>query len=64
VFLEPNLAARSTTLDEVAREEGLRVCAIYGDTLDGDITSYAQMMRFNAESLHDCLTTDKQGRTQ
>ncbi|MEH1098359.1 anchored repeat ABC transporter, substrate-binding protein [Micromonospora sp. CPCC 205561] len=64
VFLEPGLAARSTTLTEVAREEGLRVCPIYGDTLDGDITSYAQMMRFNAESLHKCLTTDKQGRNQ
>ncbi|WP_416905607.1 anchored repeat ABC transporter, substrate-binding protein [Micromonospora echinospora] len=58
VFLEPNLAARSTTLTEVAREEGLRVCAIYGDTFDRDVTTYTQMMRFNADSLHDCLTTD------
>ncbi|MEN3614877.1 anchored repeat ABC transporter, substrate-binding protein [Plantactinospora sp. ZYX-F-223] len=57
VFLEPNLAARSTTLTEVAREEGLRICRIYGDTLDDGVTTYAQMMRFNAESLHDCLTT-------
>jgi anchored repeat ABC transporter substrate-binding protein len=64
VFLEPNLAARSTVLTEVAREEGLRVCAIYGDTFDRDITTYAQMMRFNATSLHDCLATDKQGRTR
>ncbi|MGC5311506.1 anchored repeat ABC transporter, substrate-binding protein [Micromonospora zamorensis] len=59
VFLEPNLAARSTTLTEVAREEGLRVCPIYGDTFDRDVTNYADMMRFNAESLRDCLTTDK-----
>ncbi|WP_027661252.1 anchored repeat ABC transporter, substrate-binding protein [Salinispora fenicalii] len=64
VFLEPNLAARSTTLNEVAREEGLRVCAIYGDTFDRDITNYVQMMRFNAESLRDCLTTTNQGRPQ
>ncbi|MFY1674573.1 anchored repeat ABC transporter, substrate-binding protein [Plantactinospora sp. WMMB334] len=55
VFLEPNLAARSTTLTEVAREEGLRICRIYGDTFDDDVTTYLQMMRFNAESLHDCL---------
>ncbi|MGI5215286.1 anchored repeat ABC transporter, substrate-binding protein [Plantactinospora sp. CA-290183] len=56
VFLEPNLAARSTTLTEVAREEGLRICRIYGDTFDDKVTDYVEMMRFNAESLHDCLT--------
>ncbi|QGN50955.1 anchored repeat ABC transporter, substrate-binding protein [Micromonospora sp. WMMC415] len=59
VFLEPNLAARSATLTEVAREEDLRVCPIYGDAFDRDVTTYAEMMRFNAESLRDCLTTEK-----
>ncbi|WP_240956164.1 anchored repeat ABC transporter, substrate-binding protein [Micromonospora sp. HNM0581] len=59
VFLEPNLAARSTTLTEVAREEDLRMCPIYGDAFDRDVTTYAEMMRFNAESLRDCLTTEK-----
>ncbi|WP_431879532.1 anchored repeat ABC transporter, substrate-binding protein [Micromonospora marina] len=58
VFLEPDLAARSATLTEVAREEGLRVCPIYGDAFDRDVTTYVQMMRFNAESLRDCLTKD------
>ncbi|MCX4471372.1 anchored repeat ABC transporter, substrate-binding protein [Micromonospora sp. NBC_01655] len=58
VFLEPNLAARATTLTEVAREEGLRVCPIYGDTFDRDVTTYTQMMRFNADSLHECLSTE------
>ncbi|MFJ8580977.1 anchored repeat ABC transporter, substrate-binding protein [Micromonospora sp. NPDC093277] len=57
VFLEPNLAARSATLSEVAREERLRVCPIYGDTFDEHVTTYVDMMRFNAESLHDCLAT-------
>ncbi|WP_235925927.1 anchored repeat ABC transporter, substrate-binding protein [Actinokineospora pegani] len=55
VFLEPNLAARSSTLTEVAREQGVRVCPIYGDTLDGAVASYVQMMRFNADSLRECL---------
>ncbi|WBB71159.1 anchored repeat ABC transporter, substrate-binding protein [Micromonospora sp. WMMD812] len=59
VFLEPNLAARATTLTEVAREKGLRVCPIYGDTFDRDVTNYLDMMRLNAESLRDCLTTAK-----
>jgi len=56
VFLEPNLAARSSTLTEVADEQGIRVCPIYGDTFDATVTTYAQMMRFNADSLLDCLS--------
>ncbi|MFG3689311.1 anchored repeat ABC transporter, substrate-binding protein [Micromonospora sp. NPDC047740] len=64
VFLEPNLAARSTTLSEVAREERLRVCSIYGDTFDGNVTNYVDMMRFNAQSLRDCLTRADRGRTK
>ncbi|TDC30055.1 anchored repeat ABC transporter, substrate-binding protein, partial [Micromonospora sp. 15K316] len=63
VFLEPNLAARSSTLTQVAGEERLRICAIYGDTFDDEVTSYAAMMRFNAESLRDCLTRPQRGRT-
>jgi anchored repeat ABC transporter substrate-binding protein len=55
VFLEPNLAARSSTLNEVAQELGVRVCPIYGDTLDDDITTYVRMMRFNADALLECL---------
>ncbi|MDW5329560.1 anchored repeat ABC transporter, substrate-binding protein [Plantactinospora sp. KLBMP9567] len=64
VFLEPNLAARSTTLTEVASEQGLRICEIYGDSFGGDVRSYVQMMRFNAESLRDCLTRPNNGRRQ
>ncbi|MEH0970758.1 anchored repeat ABC transporter, substrate-binding protein [Micromonospora sp. CPCC 205546] len=64
VFLEPNLAARASTLTEVAREEGIRVCPIYGDTFDHDVTTYLDMMRFNAESLRDCLTGAEHGRNQ
>jgi len=56
VFLEPNLAARSSTLSSVADEQGVAICPIYGDTFGPDVHSYVQMMRFNARSLHDCLT--------
>lgn len=55
VFLEPNLAARSSTLAEVAREQGVDVCPIYGDALDETATTYAEMMRANADSLVRCL---------
>ncbi|MFW6774251.1 anchored repeat ABC transporter, substrate-binding protein [Nocardioides sp. CPCC 205120] len=55
VFLEPNLAARSSTLSELAAETGVRVCAIYGDTFDDRVTSYVELVRFNADSLRECL---------
>lgn len=57
VFLEPNLAARSSTLVEVAEEQGIDVCRIYGDAFDEHVTDYIEMMRANARSLHDCLGT-------
>lgn len=55
VFLEPGLATRSSTLTEVAEEQGVRICSIYGDTFDDTVTSYVQLMRFNADSLRECL---------
>lgn len=58
VFLEPNLAARSSTLVEVAREQGVRVCPIHGDVLDADTPTYVDMMRANARSLVACLSPE------
>lgn len=55
VFLEPNLAARSATLTEVAKEHGVSVCPIYGDAFDERVDTYIDMMRFNAASLKRCL---------
>ncbi|MFI8527244.1 anchored repeat ABC transporter, substrate-binding protein [Promicromonospora sukumoe] len=56
VFLEPNLAARSRVLTEVAKENDLLVCAIYSDAFDDRVTTYVDMMRANADSLRRCLT--------
>jgi anchored repeat ABC transporter substrate-binding protein len=56
VFVEPTLAARSSTLREVAGETGARLCPIYSDTLDDTVGTYEDMMRFNARSLRRCLS--------
>lgn len=56
VFLEPTLAARSSMLTEVAHDAGIEVCRIYGDTFDDEVTSYVELMRFNATSLRRCLS--------
>ncbi len=55
VFLEPGLATRSSTLTEVAAEQGIVVCPIYSDAFDATVTNYLEMMRFNAGSLLACL---------
>ncbi|MDR2374146.1 MAG: anchored repeat ABC transporter, substrate-binding protein [Bifidobacteriaceae bacterium] len=55
VFLEPNHIARANVLTELAAEQDVKVCLIYGDALDDRVTSYVEMMRFNADSLRDCL---------
>ena len=55
VFLEPNLARTRSTLKVVASEAGVKVCPLYGDTLDDQAPTYQAMMRFNANSLARCL---------
>ena len=55
VFLEPNLRSRSSVLQQVAEENDIQVCTIYGDTFDSHVTTYIDMMRFNADSLKKCL---------
>ena len=60
VFLEPELRARSSTLLEIAHEQNVEVCTIYGDSFDKNVRTYADMMLFNAHSIHDCLTGKKE----
>lgn len=55
VFLEPNLISRSSTLREIAGEQNVRVCEIYGDAFTREVNTYIEMMRFNAHSLVECL---------
>lgn len=56
VFLEPNLVSRSSTLIEVAGEQDIRVCTIFGDAFSPEVATYIDMMRFNANSLLECLS--------
>lgn len=55
VFVEPSLAARSTTLADVARAENVAICPIYGDAFDAHVRTYIDLIRANARSLADCL---------
>lgn len=55
VFTEPNLAQRASVLIQVARDQGVRVCSLYGDSFDDHARTYTAMMRHNADELKRCL---------
>jgi anchored repeat ABC transporter substrate-binding protein len=55
VFTEPNLARRASVLTQVARDQNVQVCMLYGDSFDRQVSTYADMMRHNADELVRCL---------
>ncbi|GAA1555820.1 hypothetical protein GCM10009804_10860 [Kribbella hippodromi] len=55
VFTEPNLAQRASVLIQVAHDQSVQVCSLYGDTFDEHARSYVAMMRHNADELQRCL---------
>jgi anchored repeat ABC transporter substrate-binding protein len=55
VFAEPNLAHRASVLTQIAHDQGVRVCKLYGDSFDRQAHSYPEMMRHNADELRTCL---------
>ncbi len=55
VFTEPNLAQRASVLIQVARDQKVQVCSLYGDAFDENTRSYVAMMRHNADELKRCL---------
>ncbi|PFG27261.1 anchored repeat ABC transporter, substrate-binding protein [Corynebacterium renale] len=55
VFIEPELAGRSTPLSEIARGAGVGICQIHGDTFTPHVNSYIELMDANAEELSRCL---------
>jgi anchored repeat ABC transporter substrate-binding protein len=55
VFTEPNLAQRASVLIQVAHDQGVQVCSLYGDSFDERARTYVAMMRHNAEELRRCL---------
>ena len=53
VFVEPQFGR--AVMEEVARESGVPVGTLYSDALDDKVTTYIEMMRFNAKSLAEHL---------
>ncbi|OKL54353.1 anchored repeat ABC transporter, substrate-binding protein [Bowdeniella nasicola] len=57
VFLEAGLIARSSTLAAVAKDAGVQVCPILSDTFTPEVSTYLDLMRYNAQQLKECLTS-------
>jgi anchored repeat ABC transporter substrate-binding protein len=55
VFMEPNLTTRASVLTQIAKDQDIRICKLYGDSFDEHARSYPAMMRHNAAELATCL---------
>ncbi len=55
VFTEPQIGADSRLLERIAADAGVQVCTLLSDTLRDNVTTYIDMMRFNADELLRCL---------
>lgn len=55
VFLEPTSRTRSSTLDQVAEDAGIKVCDILSDSFIKGHDTYVKLMRFNERSIRQCL---------
>lgn len=61
VFREPQIDAEGRILEQAANAAGVQVCTLYSDSLDDKVTSYIEMMRFNADEIARCLGGDSGG---
>jgi ABC-type Zn uptake system ZnuABC Zn-binding protein ZnuA len=55
VFTEPQISEESEILEQAADDAGVLVCRLYSDSLDDEVSTYIEMMRFNADELARCL---------
>ena len=55
VFIEPQVGPQSRLLEQIAADTGVPVCTLYSDTLNDDVPTYVDIMRFNADELLRCL---------
>jgi ABC-type Zn uptake system ZnuABC Zn-binding protein ZnuA len=58
VFSEPQISEESHILEQAAADAGVEVCTLYSDSLDDEVSTYIEMMRFNADELARCLGGD------
>ncbi len=55
VFTEPQTSVETSTLEQIASDTGAEVCPLYSGALDGTVTTYIELLRFDADELARCL---------
>jgi len=55
VFVQPYASAESDLLRRAGEETGVRVCTLFSDSLDDNVKSYIDLIRFDADELYRCL---------
>ena len=55
VFVEPQIATEGEILRQAGDDAGVEVCTLYSDSLDDKVSTYIELMRFNADELALCL---------
>ncbi len=58
VFTEPQTSVETRTLEQIASDTGAEVCRLYSGALDETVTTYVELLRFDAEELARCLGGD------
>ena len=55
VFVEPQIHSEGEILRQAGEDAGVQVCILYSDSLDDKVSTYIELMRFNADELARCL---------
>jgi ABC-type Zn uptake system ZnuABC Zn-binding protein ZnuA len=55
VFVEPQVHSEGEILRQAAEETAVQICTLYSDSLDDTVSTYLELMRFNADELARCL---------
>ncbi len=55
VFREPQTSVETRTLQQIASDTGAELCQLYSGALDETVTTYVELLRFDAEELARCL---------
>jgi ABC-type Zn uptake system ZnuABC Zn-binding protein ZnuA len=55
VFVQPYASSGSEILRQAAGEAGVPVCTLYSDSLDDKVSTYIELIRFDADELARCF---------
>jgi ABC-type Zn uptake system ZnuABC Zn-binding protein ZnuA len=55
VFVQPYASPESELLRQAGQEAGVPACTLYSDSLDDQVSSYIELIRFDADELARCL---------